>query len=467
MRLTFAAQAFSCRKSYLTESEHTLEYFRRSVRNRPRPKCGVATPSGASHFGRTLLGEIIMSEAPSASLRPRVNEILGAARKLRQDMTKDYRGFQGEKRIAESAIALSVALKAVPEGEGEDEALPAQVLKGLVPLRRFFHSWIDRNKWHDVIGLNGAALLVGKEHAWQEECRRPYFGATRTLARGYAERGEDAPDSEQLAFDARGAEAESIPATLTFEEARRRRGELWNDYANRTFLGDAPPALTNDESNRLSQAIDDLVRAIDYLPNEPASPASVAVREASRQEGLAAIEALEARLAASMAVHEAARVKMEPLGFTPIETLDDLEVLARTIGIPRQEMAGLPYKDLYIDALAFRQRLKVENRIDAEAVKLAAPEATPLTTPEEDAFADLRRFARDSLIGQGRAVVEALCDAGGSVPIVDLAIRDGIKWGDPFQGFKDCQRRLKPKLKARCWRLTRQGNAARLVHGSR
>jgi hypothetical protein len=82
--------------------------------------------------------------------------------------------------------------------------------------------------------------------------------------------------------------------------------------------------------------------------------------------------------------------------------------------------------------------------------------------PPADPYADVRQFARTSLKGQERAVVEALCHAGGELPIADLTVREGICWNDAFQGFKDVQRRLNPKLKKLRppWRLHRHHNAA-------
>ena len=80
-----------------------------------------------------------------------------------------------------------------------------------------------------------------------------------------------------------------------------------------------------------------------------------------------------------------------------------------------------------------------------------------------DPFVGLLEFARTRLKGQERAVIEALCDAGGELPIADLAVLGGIGWDDPFQGFKDAQRRLNPKLKPEGWRLERRNNAGFLV----
>jgi hypothetical protein len=78
-----------------------------------------------------------------------------------------------------------------------------------------------------------------------------------------------------------------------------------------------------------------------------------------------------------------------------------------------------------------------------------------------DPFADLRQFARAKLKGQERAVIEALCDAGGELPIAELAVLDGVGWDDPFNGFRNAQQRLNPKLKPLRWTLARQNNAAK------
>jgi hypothetical protein len=89
-------------------------------------------------------------------------------------------------------------------------------------------------------------------------------------------------------------------------------------------------------------------------------------------------------------------------------------------------------------------------------------DTSPTDPPNE--FADLLTFARDKpLIGKELAVIEALCRSKGTLPIADLAIKKGVNWEDPKQGFKDVQRRLKPKLKRLGWDLVRQSNAANLI----
>ncbi len=89
--------------------------------------------------------------------------------------------------------------------------------------------------------------------------------------------------------------------------------------------------------------------------------------------------------------------------------------------------------------------------------------ANGLGTPKADPFAELRRFARDDLKGQERAVIDAVCEAGGELPIAELAIVAGVNWDDPQQGFKAAQRRLNPKLKKRLFRIRRRNNAAILI----
>jgi hypothetical protein len=85
-----------------------------------------------------------------------------------------------------------------------------------------------------------------------------------------------------------------------------------------------------------------------------------------------------------------------------------------------------------------------------------------------DAFAALREFAHNNLKGQERAVIEALCDANGELPIANLAHKKGVNWDRPFPMFKYAQDRLnkekpKPKIKKIGWRLDRVDNNAKLV----
>ena len=79
-----------------------------------------------------------------------------------------------------------------------------------------------------------------------------------------------------------------------------------------------------------------------------------------------------------------------------------------------------------------------------------------------DPYAELRAFARDKLRGQERAVIEALCAAGGELSIADLAVKPGVNFSDSESGFKAVRRRLNPKLKKRRWILSRVDNTAKL-----
>lgn len=91
---------------------------------------------------------------------------------------------------------------------------------------------------------------------------------------------------------------------------------------------------------------------------------------------------------------------------------------------------------------------------------------TPSSAPPEpeppDPYAELRNFAGTTLKGQERAVIEALCDAGGELPIADIAQLSGVGWSDPFKGFGNVQQRLNQKLRWIGYSLKRQDNAAKL-----
>jgi len=107
---------------------------------------------------------------------------------------------------------------------------------------------------------------------------------------------------------------------------------------------------------------------------------------------------------------------------------------------------------------AIRQGEEVFTRL---MVRLSITPAVKMPPPP-DPFADPRKFAHAELKGQERAVIEALCDAGGELPIADLAAVGGVGWDDPFNGFRNAQQRLNPKLKSLGWTLMRQNNAANL-----
>jgi len=108
-------------------------------------------------------------------------------------------------------------------------------------------------------------------------------------------------------------------------------------------------------------------------------------------------------------------------------------------------------------------------RREAESLKkqwTATDDKSDAGTPIPDAYAELRAFAHANLKGQERAVIEALCDAGGELPIADLAVKHGVDWDNPFQGYRNAQTRLKSRLKRCGWTLVRQSNAAWLMRTS-
>lgn len=125
-------------------------------------------------------------------------------------------------------------------------------------------------------------------------------------------------------------------------------------------------------------------------------------------------------------------------------------------------MQGVADKEVYPDR-------DINHRLH-ELADSTTPTITPATgtkqgegkTPLPDPYAELRQFARTNLKGQERAVVDALCDAGGELLIADLAVAGGVGWDDPFSGFRNAQQRLNPKLKPLGWTLARQNNAAKL-----
>lgn len=119
-----------------------------------------------------------------------------------------------------------------------------------------------------------------------------------------------------------------------------------------------------------------------------------------------------------------------------------------------------------VNAIPVTRAVELLNSPPAEANAAEGGKPGTVAKPESpaDPFAELRQFARDELKGQERAVIEALCDAAGELPLTDLAVVNGVGWDDPFQGFKDAQRRLKPKLQRIGWTLDRQNNAGCLVN---
>ncbi len=94
----------------------------------------------------------------------------------------------------------------------------------------------------------------------------------------------------------------------------------------------------------------------------------------------------------------------------------------------------------------------------------ADPPAPPDPEVSPQPLTVLRQWAGDNLIKAERAVIEALCDAGGEERIDVLGMMPGIQWDDATEGFKSARRRLDPKLQRINWRIFRHDNAAKLMN---
>jgi hypothetical protein len=98
------------------------------------------------------------------------------------------------------------------------------------------------------------------------------------------------------------------------------------------------------------------------------------------------------------------------------------------------------------------------------SVTSPAPNQNPRSEGETAGpYAELLRFARAELKGKERAVIEAVCWAGGTLPLPKLAKAEGVDWIDWQTAFQSLQVRLNPKLRKVGWRIVRQNNAAHLV----
>lgn len=109
------------------------------------------------------------------------------------------------------------------------------------------------------------------------------------------------------------------------------------------------------------------------------------------------------------------------------------------------------------------ERIACGNAIPANspAVETKSGEGEPPTDPYED----LRKLAHDNMKGIQRAVIKALCEAGGELSIAELSIQDGIEWLDATEGFRNAKREILKKLKKYHseWTLRQHGHCARLV----
>ena len=138
---------------------------------------------------------------------------------------------------------------------------------------------------------------------------------------------------------------------------------------------------------------------------------------------------------------------------------DGTEPPETILSMNQLEAARAQYRPVH-DAMAQLQRWR--DCLKQPAVPTNNTKQGEEENPPADTYADLRQFAR-ALKGQERAVIEALCDAGGELPLGDLAVKDGVDWEDPKGQFKNAQDRLNDKLPAQGWRLIRHNNTAKLI----
>jgi hypothetical protein len=205
---------------------------------------------------------------------------------------------------------------------------------------------------------------------------------------------------------------------------------------------------------------------------------------AAEQEHANAVQATVSGIADETALHQWASCKAAAIRTGSSASADELRFILDVVD--RAAVLRLPPDAAA--ALSWRCRTAAQNALagpGAEDVRMlraclaalgsvsdtpptstnAPPAGTQSNEGEKllpDPFVGLLEFARTRLKGQERAVIEALCDAGGELPIADLAVEDGVSWDDPFQGFRNAQQRLNPKLKPLRWTLARQNNAAKL-----
>lgn len=165
--------------------------------------------------------------------------------------------------------------------------------------------------------------------------------------------------------------------------------------------------------------------------------------------------------------HEAALVSDPPTAEIPA-TLQQIFSEALRTGIEKLPLAKeTPIERLIAEwgvdfEAAYRPNLKWNGLNGHRDLPPTGKGSEAEPAPADDPFADLKAFARTDLKGQERAVIDALCDASGELPIADLAVMGGVGWHDANKGFESAQRRLNPKLKKQGWKLKRQSNAAHL-----
>jgi hypothetical protein len=98
--------------------------------------------------------------------------------------------------------------------------------------------------------------------------------------------------------------------------------------------------------------------------------------------------------------------------------------------------------------------------LEHEAALVGTAPPAEQTTPENDPLDALREAVKSlRLKGNEAAIVQAICDAGGPVPLTRLAAK--CKWMEPLETqWNPARYRLNRKLNPRGWNLTTLGRAA-------
>lgn len=99
---------------------------------------------------------------------------------------------------------------------------------------------------------------------------------------------------------------------------------------------------------------------------------------------------------------------------------------------------------------------------EANAAEGGKPGTVAKPESPADPFAELRQFARTELKGQERAVIEALCDAAGELPLTD--VKALCNWQDPIESaWNSLRMRTNKKLELQGWKVITRGRSARLT----
>jgi hypothetical protein len=202
--------------------------------------------------------------------------------------------------------------------------------------------------------------------------------------------------------------------------------------------------------------------ALDPLPPEP-GPEDRGARQSSRvEQAWASWGPRERELMVQAALHHLPRQYVNWPREREVLFRAALEELARA-GVSQYE----PFLVEAREALAGLVEAAAEDEgLDDPSERcLLALQELERRLPAVEAAPEVRAFAAAELKGKQRAVVEAVCDGGGEMPLADLAVRPDVEWGarDFDDSWNSLKKAVKAKLRKVGYQLERNGNAARLV----